>query len=302
MSTPIIIDTDPGIDDAAAISIALNHPALDLKMITTVNGNVNIHKTTSNALQLKAFFNSDVPLHQGAATPLINQPVDAEHVHGETGMAGYEFPEANYDLLDSDNAVKAMKDTLLNSDEPITLVPIGPLTNIALLLKTYPEVTDYIKEIILMGGSAGRGNVTPAAEFNIYCDPEVADIVFNAHIPITMVGLDVARGASLSYDAINELQSNNETSNMLYHMFNHYHGDQFGKGIAVYDAYTILYLLHPENFTVKEAEVNIELTGTYTKGETVVDFSSKTTNATVVLSVDKSKFKNMLFEALSYAK
>ncbi|RZI09443.1 nucleoside hydrolase, partial [Staphylococcus aureus] len=97
--------------------------------------------------------------------------------------------------------------------------------------------------IILMGGSAGRGNVTPAAEFNIYCDPEAADIVFNAHIPITMGGLDVARGASLSYDAINELQSNNETSNMLYHMFNHYHGDQFGKGIAVYDAYTILYLL-----------------------------------------------------------
>lgn len=302
MAIPIMIDTDPGIDDAAAISIALTHPDLDLKMITTVHGNVNIHKTTSNALQLKAFFNSNVPIHQGVATPLINQPVDAEHVHGETGMAGFEFSQADYDLLTSDNAVQAMKEALLDSDEPITLVPIGPLTNIALLLKTYPEVSRQIKEIVLMGGSAGRGNVTPAAEFNIYCDPEAADIVFNSHIPITMVGLDVARGASLTYEAINKLQEINQTSHMLYHMFNHYRGDQFGDGIAVYDAYTILYLLYPEMFSVADANVKIELTGTYTKGETVVNFDEETTNATVVLSVDKSQFITMFFEALSYAK
>ena len=198
MTIPIILDTDPGIDDAAAISIALNHPEIDVKMISTVHGNVNIDKTTRNALQLKGFFNSEVPVHRGAAAPLINDPIDASHVHGETGMGGYELPEPDPSLLSSNSAIQAMKDTLLNADTPITIVPIGPLTNIALLFKTYPEVKTNVKEIVLMGGSAGRGNVTPAAEFNIYCDPEAADIVFKTGLPITMVGLDVARGASLS--------------------------------------------------------------------------------------------------------
>lgn len=177
MTTPIIIDTDPGIDDAAAISIALNHPEIDVKMITTVHGNVNIDKTTRNALQLKAFFESDVPVHRGAVAPLINAPIDASHVHGETGMGGYELPEPSPELLASNRAIEAMRETILESDEPITLVPIGPLTNIALLFKTYPEVKSNIKAIVLMGGSAGRGNVTPAAEFNIYCDTALTHAV-----------------------------------------------------------------------------------------------------------------------------
>lgn len=302
MTTPIIIDTDPGIDDAAAISIALNHPEIDVKMITTVHGNVNIDKTTRNALQLKAFFESDVPVHRGAVAPLINAPIDASHVHGETGMGGYELPEPSPELLSSNRAIEAMRETILESDEPITLVPIGPLTNIALLFKTYPEVKSNIKAIVLMGGSAGRGNVTPAAEFNIYCDPEAADIVFKAGLPITMVGLDVARGASLSSTAINELKSINQTTHMLYHMFNHYHGDEFDTGIAVYDAYTMLYLLHPEHFKTADAAVAIELNGTYTRGATVVNYNAQEKSVNVVLAVDKTRFKQLFFEALSYAK
>lgn len=302
MTTPIIIDTDPGIDDAAAISIALNHPEIDVKMITTVHGNVNIDKTTRNALQLKAFFESDVPVHRGAVAPLINAPIDASHVHGETGMGGYELPEPSPELLASNRAIEAMRETILESDEPITLVPIGPLTNIALLFKTYPEVKSNIKAIVLMGGSAGRGNVTPAAEFNIYCDPEAADIVFKAGLPITMVGLDVARGASLSSTAINELKSINQTTHMLYHMFNHYHGDEFDTGIAVYDAYTMLYLLHPEHFKTADAAVAIELNGTYTRGATVVNYNAQKKSVNVVLAVDKTRFKQLFFEALSYAK
>lgn len=302
MKQPIIIDTDPGIDDAAAISFALNHPEFDLKMISTVNGNVGIEKTTANALKIKRFFNSDVPVHRGASQPLLSAIVDASEVHGESGMEGYTFPEINESDLDSTHAVEAMRDILLKSETPITLIPIGPLTNIALLLMTYPEVKAYIKEIVLMGGSASRGNVTPLAEFNIYCDPEAAQIVFNSGLPITMIGLDVARSSSLTHETINELKSINETGKMLHQLFKHYRGDDFEKGINVYDAYTLLYLLHPEHFVVREADVQIETDGKLTRGASVVDFKSQFLNTTVVMSVQANIFKQMFIDALKYCK
>ena len=302
MKQPIIIDTDPGIDDAAAISFALNHPEFDLKMISTVNGNVGIEKTTANALKIKRFFNSDVPVHRGASQPLLSAIVDASEVHGESGMEGYTFPEINESDLDSTHAVEAMRDVLVKSETPITLIPIGPLTNIALLLMTYPEVKTFIKEIVLMGGSASRGNVTPLAEFNIYCDPEAAQIVFNSGLPITMIGLDVARSSSLTHETINELKSINETGKMLHQLFKHYRGDDFEKGINVYDAYTLLYLLHPEHFVVREADVQIETDGKLTKGASVVDFKSQFPNTTVVMSVQANIFKQMFIDALKYCK
>ncbi|MCE5033089.1 ribonucleoside hydrolase RihC [Staphylococcus cohnii] len=302
MKQPIIIDTDPGIDDAAAISFAINHPEFDLKMISTVNGNVGIEKTTANALKLKRFFNSDIPVHRGASQPLLSDIVDASDVHGESGMEGYTFPEINESDLDSTHAVEAMRDVLVKSETPITLIPIGPLTNIALLLMTYPEVKTFIKEIVLMGGSATRGNVTPLAEFNIYCDPEAAQIVFNSGLPLTMVGLDVARSSSLTHDTINELSLINETGKMLHQLFKHYRGDDFEKGINVYDAYTLLYLLHPEHFDVQEADVQIETDGKLTKGASVVDFKSQFPNTTVVMSVQANIFKQMFIDALKYCK
>ncbi|MFH4935834.1 ribonucleoside hydrolase RihC [Staphylococcus cohnii] len=302
MKQPIIIDTDPGIDDAAAISFALNHPEFDLKMISTVNGNVDIEKTTANALKLKRFFNSDIPVHRGASQPLLSDIVDASDVHGESGMEGYTFPEINESDLDSTHAVEAMRDVLVKSETPITLIPIGPLTNIALLLMTYPEVKTFIKEIVLMGGSASRGNVTPLAEFNIYCDPEAAQIVFNSGLPLTMIGLDVARNSSLTHDTINELNSINDTGKMFHQLFKHYRGDDFEKGINVYDAYTLLYLLHPEHFDVQEADVQIETDGKLTKGASVVDFKSQFPNTTVVMSVQANIFKQMFIDALKYCK
>ncbi|MGI2267953.1 ribonucleoside hydrolase RihC [Staphylococcus cohnii] len=302
MKQPIIIDTDPGIDDAAAISFAINHPEFDLKMISTVNGNVGIEKTTANALKLKRFFNSDIPVQRGASQPLLSDIVDASDVHGESGMEGYTFPEINESDLDSTHAVEAMRDVLVKSETPITLIPIGPLTNIALLLMTYPEVKTFIKEIVLMGGSATRGNVTPLAEFNIYCDPEAAQIVFNSGLPLTMVGLDVARSSSLTHDTINELSLINDTGKMLHQLFKHYRGDDFEKGINVYDAYTLLYLLHPEHFDVQEADVQIETDGKLTKGASVVDFKSQFPNTTVVMSVQANIFKQMFIDALKYCK
>ncbi|KAA2273858.1 MULTISPECIES: ribonucleoside hydrolase RihC [Staphylococcus] len=284
MTLPIIIDTDPGIDDAAALSVALLHPFFDVKMISTVNGNVNIEKTTANALKLKAFFNSDVPVHRGVAKPLINKAIDASQVHGESGMDGYDFPSISNDQLASTNSITAMKDILLHSNTPITLIALGPLTNIALLISTFPEVKDHIREIVLMGGSSGRGNVTPLAEFNIYSDPEAAHIVFESDLPITMIGLDLARQSLLTHDYLASFEHMSRTSSMLYQIFQHYREKDFAKVLKLYDVFTVLYLLDPESYETILASVRIELHGTLTKGATVVDYDSPYPNCKIVTS------------------
>ena len=302
MQIPIIIDTDPGIDDAAAISLALCHSKFDVKMISTVNGNVGIEKTTANALKLKQFFNSNVQVHRGASKPLLNQIVDAAPVHGESGMDGYQFPPVSESDLTSVHAVEALKNLLINSEEPITIVAIGPLTNIAILLSSYPEVQNHIKEVIIMGGSTGRGNVTPLAEFNIYCDPEAAQVVFNSGLPLTMVGLDLASKAMFTYDFVKSFKEVNETGRMLYNLFQHYRSEDFDIGVKVYDVFTILYLLNPQSFIVKEADVQIELDGKYTKGATVVNFNSQSPNCSVVLSPIGSEFKDIFLSSLKNCK
>lgn len=302
MNNPIIIDTDPGIDDAAAISLAICHPNFDLKMISTVNGNVGIEKTTANALKLKRFFNSDIPVHRGASKPLLNEIVDAAPVHGESGMDGYAFHPISEKDLTSSHAIEAMKNTILQSEDPTTIIAIGPLTNIAILLSTYPEVFDHIKEIVLMGGSTGRGNVTPLAEFNIYCDPEAAHIVFNSGLPLTMIALDLARAAMFTHDFVKSFKDQNETGKMLHDLFQHYRGEDFEYGVKIYDVFTILYLIDPQAFQVKEADVQIELSGHYTKGATVVDFESHYPNATVVVSPYNKDYEHLFMDALRFCK
>ena len=155
---PIIIDTDPGIDDALAIAIALFSEELEVKLITTVAGNVSLEKVTNNALRLLAFFEKDIPVAAGASAPLIEELIDASNVHGVSGMEGFDFPEPKKSLLLKENAVNAMYRTIMESEEKVTLVPIAPLTNIALLFAMYPEVKERIQEIVMMGGSASRGN------------------------------------------------------------------------------------------------------------------------------------------------
>lgn len=154
---PIILDTDPGIDDAVALAVALHSEELEVKLITTVAGNVGLDKVTRNALKLLTFFNKNIPVAKGAAEPLIREGADASNVHGESGMEGYDFGEPNTDLLLDEHAIHAMYRVIRESEVPITLVPIGPLTNIALLLKVYPEAKSNIEQIVLMGGSLGKG-------------------------------------------------------------------------------------------------------------------------------------------------
>ena len=269
---PIIIDTDPGIDDALAIAIALFSEELDVKLITTVAGNVSLEKVTNNALRLLAFFEKDVPVAAGAEHPLICELVDASNVHGASGMEGFDFPEPKKELLCKENAVNAMYHTIMESSEPITLVPIAPLTNIALLFSVYPEVKEKIQEIVLMGGSASRGNKGVMSEFNIATDPEAAKIVFDSGVPIVMAGLDVGWKALVMPEDTEKLLGLGEVGKMAHCLFKKYRGGSFTTGLKMYDSCAVAYLLCPELFTVEKTYVDVELAGTMSAGCTLVYF------------------------------
>lgn len=294
---PIIIDTDPGIDDAVAIAAAVFCERLDVKLISTVSGNVSIEHTTKNAQKLVEFFGKDIPVAKGSCKPLIKELEDASHIHGETGMAGYEFKEPTKALHEK-NSIEAMRDVILNSEEKITLVPIGPLTNIALLLKTYPEVKENIEEIVLMGGSSGRGNHTPAAEFNIYADPEAAKIVFAQGVKIVVCPLDVTSIATLDLETINKLKNMNKVGEMFYSLFNHYRGGSVSKGgLKMHDLTTIAYLDKPELFEKVETFVDVETTPGYTEGFMIVDFKgvyNKKANAIFCTEINVEEFRKWM--------
>lgn len=303
---PIIIDTDPGIDDAVAIAAAVFCESLDVKLISTVSGNVSIEHTTNNAQKLVEFFGKDIPVAKGASKPLIKELEDASHIHGETGMAGYEFPEITKELHEK-NSIEAMREVILNSEEKITIVPIGPLTNIALLLKTYPEVKENIEEIVLMGGSSGRGNHTPAAEFNIYADPEAAKIVFGEGVKITVCSLDVTSLATLDLETINKLRDMNKVGEMFYSLFNHYRGGSVSKGgLKMHDLTTIAYLDKPELFNTVETFVDVETSPGYTEGFMVVDFKgfyNKKANANFCTEINVEEFRKWMlniFESIKF--
>ncbi|HDZ8010787.1 TPA: ribonucleoside hydrolase RihC [Citrobacter amalonaticus] len=300
---PIILDTDPGIDDAAAIAAALFAPQLDLQLMTTVAGNVSVEKTTRNALQLLHFWNADVPLAQGSATPLLRSLRDAAYVHGESGMEGYDFVEHDRQPL-AKPAFIALRDALISAPEPITLVAIGPLTNIALLLMHYPECTFNIRRLVIMGGSAGRGNFTPNAEFNIAVDPEAAARVFQSGIEIVMCGLDVTNQAMLTLDYLASLPTLNRTGKMLHALFSHYRSGTMRTGVRMHDLCAIAWLVRPELFTLKPCFVAVETQGDYTAGTTVVDIEgrmNRPANVQVALDIDVAGFQQWVAEVLALA-
>ncbi|HCD7549923.1 TPA: ribonucleoside hydrolase RihC [Citrobacter farmeri] len=303
MRLPIILDTDPGIDDAAAIAAALFAPQLDLQLMTTVAGNVSVEKTTRNALQLLHFWNADVPLAQGAATPLLRSLRDAAYVHGESGMEGYDFVEHDRQPL-AKPAFIALRDALMSAPEPITLVAIGPLTNIALLLMHYPECTFNIRRLVIMGGSAGRGNFTPNAEFNIAVDPEAAARVFQSGIEIVMCGLDVTNQAMLTPDYLATLPTLNRSGKMLHALFSHYRSGTMRTGVRMHDLCAIAWLVRPDLFTVKPCFVAVETQGDYTAGTTVVDIEgrmNRPANVQVALDINVSGFQQWVAEVLALA-
>ena len=302
MTTKIIMDTDPGIDDAAALTMAINDPSLDLKLITTVAGNVTVDKTTANALKIVNFFgkNDQIPVAGGAVAPLIKPFEDAARIHGESGMPGYDFGDDFGQPL-AKTAVEALRDAIMAEDE-VTLVPTGSYTNIALLFSQYPEVKSHIKQIVAMGGSISGGNMTSAAEFNVFTDPDAAKIMYNAGVPIVMVGLDVTLKALLTPASQEKLLEMGEAGKMLHDLVTHYNDGDDQDGHQMHDVNTIFYLLHPEAFTTKEMWIDVVTDGPAI-GATVGDvrgaYHDGKVNAKVCVDIDAAAFNKWFLEEVA---
>lgn len=307
MALPVILDCDPGHDDAIALILALASPELKVLAVTTSAGNQTPDKTLNNALRILTLLGrDDIPVAAGAPKPLARELIIAENVHGESGLDGPKLPDPAFAPV-AMTALELMAKCLRESPEPVTLVPTGPLTNIALLLAAHPELKSKIARIVLMGGAAGAGNWTPAAEFNIYVDPEAADMVFKSGLPITMCGLDVTHQAQVMDEDIERVRAiTNPVAQCvagLLDFFMIYHRDpKWGfAGAPLHDPCTIAWLLAPALFHGIECRVDIETGGTHTSGMTVVDrygLTGKAANALVLLGLDRAGFIDLLVTRL----
>lgn len=297
---PLIIDTDPGIDDAAAIVNAFNSDNLDVKLITTVFGNVDIEKTTNNALKLVEFMKKDTKVAKGASKGIFFENIiDASEVHGESGMDGYDFKEPTLKIYDK-VAVEAIKEVIENSEEKVTIATLGALTNIALFLLVYPELKEKINEIVVMGGSLSGGNTNTVAEFNIYNDPHAAKIVFNSGIRVVVFGLDVTRKSVISPEGLEKLKNGTEISKMCYSLFKNYRSEGIVNGLIMHDSTTIAYLVKPALFKYEEKYIDVATEGV-ALGSFVSDYytirnKDKKANVVYAVDVDSKEFEKWIVE------
>jgi len=301
----VILDCDPGIDDALAIVFACAHPGLDLAGLTTVSGNVDLAKVTRNALSvLELAGRPDVPVVSGAGQPLLRPPLDAPTVHGESGLGAAQLP-AGWAAAASGHAVDFLIGEIGAAQGEITLVATGPLTNIALALRREPRLARWVRDFVIMGGSAGRGNVTPAAEFNIAVDPEAAAIVFGAGWRVTMVGLDVTLQARATPDIqdrmreLGRLGSSLLLPGLLGYRGEPEQGDAAAGGPPVHDVCAVALVAAPGLFSCVPARVEVETAGRWTAGMTVTDFAAAqaSRNALVVTAVDVAAFWDLVLGA-----
>lgn len=303
MTIPIIIDCDPGHDDAIALMLAAASPELDLQAVTTVAGNTRLEQSTANAVRVMDLLGLDVPVAAGADRPIVRDLVVAENVHGVTGLDGPRLappsrpPEAS-------PAVPFIARLLEEAPEPVTLVPIGPLTNIALLIAAHPNLVEKIDRIVLMGGSMGQGNITPSAEFNVYVDPEAAQRVFGSGIDVTMIGLDVTHRALLRAADAERLARSGAVGRFVADLFGFFaqrEPDSLGLGGApIHDAVAIAHLVWPDLVTTERRHVEVDL-GVTSRGRTVVDrrFRGATDGTVrVAVDIDGERFTRLLVERL----
>lgn len=309
MKIPVIMDCDPGHDDAIALILAHASEKLEIKAVTTTAGNQTVEKTTLNALKIMTFLGAHVPVAMGCSQPLFRKLIIAPEVHGETGLDGPVLPEPAYDKSNM-HAVDLMAETVRNSESKITIIPTGALTNVALFLLTYPELKKRIERISLMGGACWGGNWTAAAEFNILVDPEAARTVFEAGIPITMSGLDVTHKAIITNaDRERFRKIGTEAAVLvaeLLDFFAKFHDENFDfGGSPLHDPCAVAWLIKPELFTTKMCHVDIETKGKLTAGATVVDYFDilkKEKNAEVLFDIDREGFVDLLAEHLEKLK
>ena len=306
MTVPILIDCDPGHDDAIAILLALASPEVDVLGITTVAGNQTLEKTTANALRVLEFVGrGDVPVAAGAERPLLRDQFVAAYVHGESGLEGPELPAPAGAPVD-EHAVDFLAARILGSDEGITLVPLGPLTNVALLLARHPEVAARIERVVLMGGAIAEGNVTPAAEFNIWADPEAAARVFGSGLDVTMIGLDVTHRALMTREHAERLRAMGRTGTMvaeLFDFFHEFHRETYGfEGSPIHDAVAVAHAMGTGLVETVERHVAVDCASELCRGRTVVDLwrrAGNEPNAHVGVDIDGAAFMELLLERLA---
>jgi pyrimidine-specific ribonucleoside hydrolase len=300
---PVIIDCDPGHDDAVALMLAFGCGKLDVRGVTTVAGNGTCPNTYKNALRVLTVIGKTAEVAKGADGPILRPLVTAPNVHGSSGMDG---PEAVEPTLkgSSRSAFELLTETLKASKEKIILIPVGPLTNIAIALLACPEIKGKIERIVLMGGAARESNWTPAAEFNIVVDPEAARIVFESGIPITMIGLDVTHKALIYPDEVAALRKSGpigQFTGELMDFYSIFYRSQGFAGNPIHDALAVATVFQPDIVKTKHLHVDIETHGEFTLGRTVVDFSGvtrKTPNVDVALDVDRERFVALIKDAV----
>ncbi|WP_328561614.1 nucleoside hydrolase [Streptomyces coelicoflavus] len=271
---PVIIDCDTGIDDALALLLAVRHPRLDLRAVTCVAGNTDVAGVVRNTLTvLERAGAPDVPVARGAERPLIEGVRTARHVHGADGMGDLGLPDPTRAPADVD-AVTLLRREILAAPRPVTLIPTAPLTNIALLLRTHPEVTGNIERIVFMGGAVATGNATPVAEFNVWHDPEAAAILLTAGVPITMYGLDVFERVAVPGADVRRLRGSTEPGTRLAGDLLAHRGpatDASDPGGGLGDAGAVCAVIDPEGLTTRRLPVEVSLAPGPARGQTLVD-------------------------------
>lgn len=309
MTTKIILDCDPGHDDAVAILLAAGNPNVELLGVTTVGGNHTLEKVTRNAAQVLTVAKlTDVPLYAGATRPILREVETAEGIHGDTGMEihGFELPEPALSVQET-HGVQFIIDTIMS--EPagtVTLVPTGPLTNIALAARLEPRIVERVKEVVLMGGAYGTGNWTPSAEFNIIVDPEAAHIVFNEKWPVVMVGLDLTHQALATKEVEEQFAAlGTNVGDFVVGLFGafrkNYQDAQGFDDPPVHDPCCVAYLIDPTVVETVKVPVDVETQGLLTTGRTVADFRSPAPadcHTSVATKLDAERFWNMVLDAV----
>ncbi len=307
VATPIVIDCDPGIDDAFALLLAIASPELDLRGVTTVAGNQTLERTTENALAvLELAGRNDVPVAAGADRPLVQELVTAEDAHGDSGVGAASLPAPSTGPVDR-HAVDFLAEQARGAEPPLTLVALGPLTNVALLLARHPDAAAQIGRIVLMGGAVAEGNMTASAEFNVWTDPEAAARVFESGLDVTMVGLDVTNQAVLGREHAERLRAHGPVGAAAAAMLDFYvgfYGEAYDHGGSpIHDAVAVAALVRPDLVETSERHVAVELGSGLCRGRTVVDMRRRRAlppaNARVAVGIDAPAFTELLLARLT---
>jgi inosine-uridine nucleoside N-ribohydrolase len=304
--TPIVHDCDPGHDDAIALMLALASPEVEVLGVTTVSGNQTLEKTTANAIRVLDHLGYErMPVAAGAPRPLVRERSVAARVHGESGLDGPSLPAPSRAPVE-EHAIDWIAGTLREHPAPVTLVPTGPLTNIALLLARHPELEARIERVVLMGGAIGEGNVTPAAEFNIWADPESARRVFSSSLQVTMVGLDVTHRALITQAHVDRLAAAGAAGRLAADLFGFYgrhHRRHYGwDGAPVHDAVAVAHVIDAGILETRRCGVRIDTGPELSRGRTYVDqwgSAGWEPNCDVAVGIDSERFLELLVERIS---